>query len=249
MTGILTLTRNNIALTQRAIHSFLRQDVPATVKVIDNGSSDGVKEWVENYGWLLFSDFQNTGVSAGWNRGLQWFFDRNFEAVLVCGNDVWLPSYFLRELLSYNLPFVTGVAVDNMEQIQKSPNKCPLDPHPDFSAFLVRRECWKAVGCFEETMKHYAQDCSWHIRAHRLGIPLWKASCEFFHERSSTLRNASEQERQEIIEQANKDRAVFRSLYGCLPGTAEYEAIFVQNPTSQRDHALSRHDSTARTGI
>lgn len=226
MNGILTLTHNCLVLTQKAIHSFIRQDIPVVVRAIDNGSTDASKQWLESYGWLLFADLFNTGVSAGWNRGIQWFFDHGAESVLVCGNDVWLPHYFYRELLSYDLPFVTGVAVDNMDQIQTVPSKQPLDLHPDFSAFCIRRSAWEAVGCFEETMKHYASDCSWHIRAHRSGLTLYKASCEFYHERSSTLRLASEKERQEIQSQANQDRAVFYQRYGCLPGTPEYYALF-----------------------
>lgn len=249
MNGILTLTRNNLKLTQNAIHSFLRQDIPAVVRVIDNASTDGVKQWVEAYGWLLYGAAENEGVSAGWNRGLKWFFERNFDSVLVMGNDTWIPPYFLRELLSYGQPFITGVAVDNMEQIQKQPSKCPLDPHPDFSAFCIRRDIWQQVGMFDESMKHYASDCDWHIRAHQKGYDLWKASCEFYHERSSTLRNASEQERQEIQEQANKDRAVFRAIYNCLPGEPAYEAIFSQTPTSQTVPALSERDSTSRMDI
>lgn len=226
MNGILTLTRNNLALTQRAIHSFLRQDIPVVVKAIDNGSMDGTMFWLEAYGWLLDASRENAGVSAGWNRGLNWFFEHDAESVLVMGNDTWLPPYFYRELLSYNLPFVTGVAVDSMGQVQEHATKWPLDPHPDFSAFCIRKAIWKDVGLFDERMKHYASDCDWHIRAHRKSWQLWKASCEFYHERSSTLRNATPEDSQAIHEQANKDRAMFQSLYSCLPGEPAYEAIF-----------------------
>ena len=241
MNGILTLTRNNLALTQRAVHSFLRQDVnpEPVIRIIDNGSTDGTRNWAWLYQWLLIANEGNLGVSRGWNEGLNWFFKNGFDRVLVIGNDTWIPEYFYRELMSYNLPFVTGVAVGSMEQVQPKPSKCPLDPHPDFSAFMITRQCWNELAPFNEAMKHYASDCDFHIRAHRKGIRLWKASVEFYHERSSTIRNATPEEAAELTGQANKDRAVLQKLYGCLPGTREYELIFEQDPPSLESSLVS----------
>ena len=248
MNGILTLCHNNLELTQRAIHSFLRQDIPVKVLAIDNGSKDGSWPWLASYQWLLRANIENEGVSKGWNYGIQHFFNQGAESVLVIGNDTWIPPYFYRELLSYNLPFITGVAVENMEQVQKVPSKCPLDCHPDFSAFCIRRRIWEDVGPFNESMKHYASDCDWHIRAHRKGWQLWKASCEFYHERSSTIKNASPEEAREIQEQANRDRAVFHSIYNCLPGEPAYEAIFRQTQTSVPALTPETRDSSLGTG-
>jgi len=247
--GILTLTHNNLKLTQNCIHSALRQDIPAVVKAIDNGSTDSSAAWLDAYGLLLDASPDNAGVSAGWNRGLNAFFERGADSVLVIGNDTWIPPYFYRELLSYDLPFITGVAVGDMAQVQPKPTKWPLDPHPDFSAFCIRKRIWQEIGQFDERMKHYASDCDWHIRAHRKSYQLWKASCEFFHERSSTLRNASPEEAQQIQEQANKDRAMFRSLYNCLPGEAAYEEIFRQSPATPRVPSPVSSDTPSETGM
>lgn len=235
MNAVLTLTRNNLALTKRTIASILSQDIPTIMCAIDNGSTDGSREWLDEDDYLLGASSVNEGVSSGWNRGLGNIFSAALaghhnmpveEHVLVIGNDTVLPPWFYRELLSYDQPFVTGIAVDSMDVIKSLPAKCPLDPHPDFSAFLIRRDCWEKVGPFDERMKLYASDCDFHVRAHRLGIPLSKANLPFYHERSSTLNLASPEERAVIESQANADREVFRSLYGCLPGTAEYENLF-----------------------
>lgn len=223
------LTHNGLELTKRAVASAQRQDIETRVFVLDNGSSDGTREWGLR---TLKQDFlhcpTNEGVSKGWNCGLDLLFNSIYKCdhVLVCGNDVWLPSVFYRTLLSVDFPFVTGVAVDNMEQATQPPCVFPITNNPDFSGFLIRKECWEKVGFFDERMKLYASDTDYHVRAHRLGVPLVKASVPYYHERSSTLRLAPDKERNEIQEQANKDRAVFKSLYGCLPGSKEYEAIF-----------------------
>jgi GT2 family glycosyltransferase len=226
--AILTLCHNNLHLTQQAIWHAMRQDVPVEVFAIDNGSTDGTVEWLRSCKWLLYNCPENRGVSAGWNQGLKMLFDwADADSVLVIGNDTRLAPWTMRLLLSYNLSFVTGVAVDEISQIEQTmPPQLPLEPHPDFSCFLIRRDIWEAVGPFDERMKHYASDCDFHIRAHRKGINLYKACVPFYHERSSTLRLASPEERMEIQEQANKDRAVFQSMYNCLPGQKEYYDLF-----------------------
>ena len=229
MNPVIILARNNIALTKRCIQSLDQQDIPNKPYIFDNGSTDGTWEWMQDtFGFMGTRCMDNHGVSRGWNFCLRTFFDGIFLAdhCLVVGNDTVLPPWFYRELLSYDVPFVTGVAVDRMEQLVVPTGKPPLTENPDFSAFLIRRECWEKVGPFDQRMKHYCSDCDFHIRAHRMGMPLYKASVEYYHERSSTLRLAPPEEQREIQEQANKDREVFKSLYGCLPGSQEYEAIF-----------------------
>ena len=75
-------------------------------------------------------------------------------------------------------------------------------------------------------MKFYAQDNDYHVRAHRAGVELLRADVPFYHERSSTINNATPEERAEIQRQANADREVFKSLYGCMPWEPAYAALF-----------------------
>lgn len=225
MNSVLILTRNCLELTKRCIESVNAQDVPTSTLIVDNGSTDGTLAWLpsSNCGWMEFSE--NRGVSVGWNEGLSAFFAWDINAhVLVINNDAVLPKWFYRTLLSYDAPFVSGVAIDTMPL--EEPEPCQLTPHPDFSAFLIRRECWEKVGKFNEDMILYAQDCDYHVRAHRLGVSLMKANVPFFHVNSQTMKRANPEERKWIQEQANKDRAVFKAKYNCLPGTSEYNALF-----------------------
>ena len=226
MNPVLILTHNCLELTKRCIASVERQDIPTELMVIDNDSTDGTREWLRESGIEHISYPQNRGVSVGWNDGLHILFAKGAEHVLVIGNDTFLTAPFYRLLLGLELPFVTGVAVGNMEQLYQPPTITPLEPRPDFSAFLIRKECWETVGTFDERMKSYAGDCDFHIRAHRLGVPLWKAAIPFYHERSSTVRLAPVDEQQEIYLQAHNDRMFFKSVYGCVPGDEQYENIF-----------------------
>ena len=235
MNPVLMLTRNNLDLTRRAIESVLLQDCgDIRLLVLDNDSTDGTRDWLgslfEHESRLQWVPFRpQLGVSAGWNWGLRQLFDFTpaCEHVLVLNNDVVLPKWFYRTLLQHRVDFVTGVAVG--EQARNGPPLdagAPLSPNPDFSAFLMRRAAWAAVGEFNEGMVHYASDCDWHVRAHRLGVPLWKANVPYWHLGSGTMKRATPEERAAIQAQANADRAVFRALYGCVPGEDAYGKLF-----------------------
>jgi GT2 family glycosyltransferase len=231
MNAVLVLTHNNLDLTKRCIDSILKQNIPTLAYVFDNGSNDGTVEWLQGSHRskiypVLCQD--NAGVSYGWNCGLRHIFClKHVEAALVVGNDTWLAPWTYSALLSCNVPFVTGVAVGSMEQIPEKPDIQPLTPNPDFSCFLVRREAWEKIGPFDEQFFNYCGDCDWHIRAHKIGMPLWKASVPYWHpEPSSTTKKAGAGEYKALMERAHLDREAFKSKYGVLPGTKEYEAIF-----------------------
>ena len=222
---VLMLARNNLELTKRAIDSVFSQDIGTTLMLVDNSTTDEVANWARDQGRIAFWPMRPPlGVTAGWNFGLHRLFTDGWTRVLVVNNDLVLPTWFLRELLHRDVPFVSGVSVDVMPT--ELPERIPLDPHPDFSAFLIHRTAWQTVGKFNPKMKLYASDNAWHVEAHRKGVRLWKANVPFYHERSSTLNLASEEDRRAIQIQADADREVFRSLYGCLPWDPEYDELF-----------------------
>lgn len=225
---VLILTYNNLELTKRTVDSVSKQNIPTRIHIIDNGSTDGTVEWAKENKILMHAFPSNFGVSAGWNRGLSCLFsDLKTDRVFVINNDVVLPPFFMRELISYPEPFVTGIAVDDIDIIKELGARQPLQPHPDFSAYMIRREAWNKIGYFDDRMKLYCSDCDYHIRGHRLGVGMWKVNVPYYHERSSTIHRASEQDRIAIQTQANLDRKVLHGLYGCTPGTKEYESLFL----------------------
>lgn len=218
---VLTLTHNGLERTKRALISIYQQSVEARAYVIDNGSTDGTGEFLDGRNMLICKFDDNHGVSAGWNLGLTLLF-AEFEHVLVIGNDVVLPPWFYELLLSYHQPFVTGIAVNSLEAIKEPSPREILQPAPDFSAFLIRRDAWEKIGQFDEGMKFYASDVDYHIRGAQLGIPMMKANVPYFHEGSATLRNAPAEERAQIERQANADRAYFYEKWGFSVGSPEH---------------------------
>ena len=230
MNYVLTVTHNCLEQTKRMVASVEAQDIATQLIFVDNGSTDGTKQWLADRGGPWFDWRENEGVSRAWNAGIVFILRWGVNHVLVANNDVVLAPWTLSLLLSYDLPFVTGVASDDPAQVEQlRPPHMPLEDHPDFSLFLIRRDAWQKIGRFDERMRLYAQDCDYHLRGFRLGIPMKKACVPFYHESSATVKHAPPEEQAQIFEQANRDRAVFQSLYGCQPGTPEYYALFAES--------------------
>jgi GT2 family glycosyltransferase len=234
--AVLTVTHNCLELTKKCIESIRGQDAPTAIYVFDNCSTDGTREWLDTqlgdgFGWNGFPD-RNRGVSKAWNIGLDYLFHHmNYPCALVVGNDTILPPWFYRELaasafLYDRAEFVTGVGVDNLDAIKEPAEFQPRSPHPDFSAFLIGRSVWDKLGPFDERFVNYAGDCDFHLRGHRMGVPMWKANVPYFHLGSATTRTADFFEQRELAEQAEKDREEFCKKWGCMPGTEEYNKLF-----------------------
>jgi GT2 family glycosyltransferase len=114
---ILILSYNGKYLLKDSISSYLANDYPNfEVVVIDNGSSDNTKEWVEkNYPdvFVLRTEI-NLGYSGGFNFGLDYAFNKKqADYVLITNNDVKADPKVISELVivaetDQMIGFVTG---------------------------------------------------------------------------------------------------------------------------------------------
>jgi GT2 family glycosyltransferase len=241
MIPVLMLTHNCLDLTKRAVEAAQMQDVATKVHIVDNGSVDGTKEWAAEKGVMLKAFTYNAGVSVGWNTGLALLFeDPHVGAVFIIGNDTAIPPWFVSELLSYPEPFVTGVSVDSFAVAMQRPKleDRKTEPHPDFSAFMMRRNCWEKIGGFDETMKLYSSDQDYHLRGWYAGLEMVKVPCAFYHERSSTLKFADATEQFELHKQANLDRIRLREKWGVSAGGDDYSALFSKENFGARKMAV-----------
>ena len=245
MHPVLILSYNGLPMLKKCVESVLAQDVPDVyLRILDNGSTDGTIQWFSEFwksgrkNWSWYGFDSNKGVSYGWNHGLKEFFDPSAtedgfpaDQCLVLNQDLILGPSAYRELLEFNVPFVTGFPVQTEFEISPLAAKpqIGLSPYPCFSAFLIRRSCWEKVGPFNEEFFAWAGDCDYHVRAHRLGVGMFKSGVPFYHEAGSTARNAPPEEKAWFAERANKDREVFRSLYGCIPGEEPAYTKLFQN--------------------
>lgn len=225
MNPVLILTHNNLELTKKCVDSVLAQDVETKVFIFDNGSTDGTQEWLPNRGLLYMLETTNTGVSNGWNISLEYLFDYG-DSVLCINNDTILSKSLYSQLLSANVPFVSGSETTNLDDLSKEWPTLPLGGGPQFSCFLIRREAWKKIGPFDESMWGWASDCDYHVRAHRLGIPLLCSPARYYHERSSTINKADPKEKRNLQLQADADREAFEEKWRVPASGPGYDSLF-----------------------
>jgi len=89
---VLILSYNGKLLLLDSISSYLANDYPNfEVVVVDNGSTDGSKEWVQQYfpGIYVHRTEKNLKYSGGFNFGIKYAFDeQKADYVLITNNDV-----------------------------------------------------------------------------------------------------------------------------------------------------------------
>lgn len=114
---VLILSYNGKHLLKDAINSYLENDYSNfIVAVIDNGSTDGTKEWIESK-WdnvKVLRTEVNLKYSGGLNFGMKFAFDdEKADYVLITNNDVKADENLIRELVKVaetneNIGFVIG---------------------------------------------------------------------------------------------------------------------------------------------
>jgi GT2 family glycosyltransferase len=224
---IITVARNNLHLTKKAVASALAQDTPTDVLVVDNDSDDGTGAWLCSKA-KVYACFMTRWQSLAycWNHALTMAF-REYSEVLVINNDVELrpDTYNILKKCGHG-SFVTGISVRTAGEMDKYVVEA-ASPHPDFSCFMIHKECWEKVGKFDEGyFPAYVEDCDYHVRMHRAGIRAVAIDLPFLHHGSGTLKSCSNRERIIIEQGAERNRERFKEKYGCYPGTPEYQQLF-----------------------
>lgn len=249
MNPILCPVRNCLPFTREAVRTFLAQDIGnVEVLVIDNDSQDGTAQWLWSQPVQTVTFRPGKSVAASWNFGLRHFFGKGAEYVLVPNNDVELRPDTYRHLVADGGNFVTAVGTRDREKISPRrtviypnddmlspktievydpPNPDRKRPHGDFSCFLIRRECWERTGPFDECFAGgYCEDASYDVRMYRAGIKAYCLDLPFLHYGAQTLANADQVEAAAIRYNADKNRALFKEMYGVEVGSAAYYSLF-----------------------
>jgi len=216
-------------LTRDAIDSCLAQGI-GNVRIlcpIDRGL-DGVAHYLRSLHPLVQTiEMPGCGVSKAWNVALSHLFDiTGVDYALVANSDTRLRPDAYRRLVSDGGLFVTCVGTSSGAKFPGGEPSGRKRPHPDFSMYLIRKECWQRVGPFDESMRIFASDGDMHLRMHRAGIDAYCLDLPFYHVASGTLKNAEVEDRERILKQAQADRLAFFNKWGYDMGSPKYYEQF-----------------------
>lgn len=230
---VLIPCHNNSSLLVESLKTILSQDI-GNVKIfaINNDSKDNtafVLKDLDNSHVVVYRSPQS-GVSGAWNFGLSCIFgNEKAEKVLVVNQDIILRPDTYRILDEQNLPFVSAVSRGSSELTTELAvwANAPIRPHPDFSCFLIRKDCYQRVGPFDEQFyPAWFEDNDYHIRAARAGIELVCIDLPFYHYAAATMKLATEYDKAHYYGPAFlRSKQRFQDKWGVLPGTKEYEEM------------------------
>lgn len=234
--AILLITRNGIEYTRRCLKSI--ESEKPNILVIDNGSSDGTQRYLRTLHSMTVLTSKFNSLAAAWNWGLTACFTRNSH-VLVINNDTELLPHtaknlmdqfqFISEADGHYPGMVTGISTRHASSLYYPVVWDTPSPHPDFSCFMISKQCFETVGHFDESyLGAYCEDCDYHIRMHRAGYRALSINLPFLHHGSGTLRSSDVEVGETIRQQADANRERLFAKWGARPGTPEYDALFTE---------------------
>ena len=167
--SVIIPTYNRKNLLKRALHSASGQTfVPHEIIVVDDGSSDGTKDWVlEKFPCVRYISQDNSGVSSARNRGIREA--KGSWIAFLDSDDEWMPDKLEKQEIAINdskeawlchtneIWIRNGVRVNQMKKHQKYGGDvfencldiCRISP----SSALIKKEVFEMVGLFDESLK------------------------------------------------------------------------------------------------
>jgi GT2 family glycosyltransferase len=235
--AVLFICFNNLQLTKQALASLAEQDIgELDLYIVDNGSTDGTNEWLQDYRRFLqethrvtiYSFSENDSPVVVTNGFLKEIYQAGYQSVLMVPNDVVLPQNAYRLMEQWPRGIVTASPTSQrdfpiFETAKAVSNNTPM------SLVLLRKWCYDALVAkdgmfFDERFTHYGSDCDFALRLAACGIRGVQLDLQYWHYSSATLKLAMPDERRRMEREANVDRQKFFDKWGFKVDDLEYGA-------------------------
>lgn len=236
----------NPELTRTAIASVLAQTVPIRLLLVNQGVDDPFRDELEKIAEeyadrvLLWSHQPPLpSLSATWNRALEAAWASGAEEALVVNNDVEIAPRTVQALsavLHYEQAlFVSAVGVTADQYTtdlpplytwtgwltvgQPPPDHPPIAGKggPDFSCFLISRECHLRFQFDEHFTPAFCEDLDYHRRLMLAGEGkrIFSVNLPYLHHSSQTLKSVDPRERMRIEKAIESgSRTYYRRKWG-----------------------------------
>lgn len=181
--SVIITTFNRVDLVREAIASVLGQTYPNFELIIaDDGSTDNTKDMVFSFDdfRIVFLELKHSGLPAVTrNSGIE--VSKGEFVALLDSDDFWLPHKLERCISHFSANSSTGLFCSNEYLLKKVNHLCERtllqknieERYVTFkqlfeqnivstSTVVVRRECLKAVGYFDESIDFFTVE-DWHL--------------------------------------------------------------------------------------
>jgi GT2 family glycosyltransferase len=228
-------------------------NIDCHLTLIDNASTDETKEEATKMNSSLFLYIRNEerwgfqkSVNVGVNEGIK----MGAELFLICNNDITIHPEAIWRLVERFTKEPAGMVtcMDIRGEMQEKnlipaligtldaneKESCPEAPHPNFSAFMVSRACWEAVGEFDEVFfPAYFEDNDYHYRMKMMEVPAIVLPTAMFYHYGSRTQNEANGNGQPIVPGPlfENNRAFYVKKWGGLPGQEKFDRPY-NNPDS-----------------
>ena len=181
---VIIVTFNGMEWMERCIASVRSSSLPADILVIDNGSTDGTREWLREKGVEVIYSESNVGFGAANNIGMQRALEEGYSFVYLLNQDAWVfPDTF--RLLADAFYSTGGYGILSPVQYDgggkkmdrqfakrcgkylKAQKDTPIVEVPFVMAahWMISRGCLLQTGGFSPAFRQYGEDDNYIHRA------------------------------------------------------------------------------------
>lgn len=243
-------THAAITSVQEAMVSAKKHNIDCRILLIDNASTDETKVEAGKMVSDLFSHLRNEerwGFQKSVNVGVKDGFERGYDIVLICNNDIILHPEALwrvaerfrkgdvgmvtcmdiRGEIEARIVHPSITAVSNIRAVDKE--NVDEAPNPNFSAFAVNKECWDMVGKFDEVFAPaYFEDNDYHYRMNLAGVKAIVCPPAMFYHYGSRTQNEANENGLPFVSggEFENARAKFVKKWGGLPGKETFKTPY-----------------------
>lgn len=186
------VTFNRIHLLQECIEAVRRQTYKDfDIIVINNGSSDGTKEWLDEQPDIMAINQENVGGAGGFYTGMKVAFEKGYEWIWMMDDDGLADSHQLENLLhgseKCHSKFVNSlvcninnpsklafglvnnaVGITELEEAQTS--DFILDSINPFNGTFIHRDVISSIGLIKKEMFIWGDEMEYTYRARKAGF-------------------------------------------------------------------------------
>lgn len=191
----IVVTYNRLSLLKNAIYALKKQSYEnRTVFVVNNGSTDGTKEWLDTQTDMIVINQENLGGAGGFYAGMKEAFDRGYEWIWLQDDDGEADTKQLEKLIAgaerLNSKFVNalvccidnpdllsfglnceGKAISTVSEAEKFSELynaiCP------FNGTLIHRDIIQNIGLVKREMFIWGDEVEYTNRVRKAGYKLY----------------------------------------------------------------------------